>query len=174
MELTQELINLVTGVLISSIIAIIGAVFTWIRAAKMMPKEAKGMDLDNLGKEASVADQFNDIANKAAEQAVNLQTKLLRLENDYNMLKFAHDELNSKVVAQDLTIKEQAIVIDNNNIRLNEQEIKMCEQDEVINELKFDLGVAQQYNSELIVQMKNANLIPLEAPKRKYARRTTK
>ena len=174
MEPTKELITWILVVVVTNLATIATAILSWMRAAKMMPKEVKGADLDNMGKEASVADQFNDIANKAAEQAVNLQTKLLRLEGDYNMLKSAHDELNGKVVAQDLTIKEQARVIENNNIRLNEQEIKMCEQDEVINELKFDLGVAQQYNSELIVQMRNANLIPLEAPKRKYTRRTTK
>ena len=174
MEPTQTLINWVATVFVTSVITIIGSIIMWVKAVKMMPKEAKGLDLDNKGKEASVADQFNDIAIKAAEQAVNLQTKLMKLEGEYTSLKTAHEKLNEKVLSQDLIINEQARMLENNAIRLQEQENKMLEQDEIINELKFDLNVSQQYNSELIAQMKKANIIPLEAPKRKYQKRTTK
>lgn len=170
MEPTQELITWIIVVVLTNLATIITSIFTWIRSSKMMPKELKATDLDNMGKEASVAGQFNDIATKAAEQAVNLQSKLMQIEQSYNDLKDAYDELNDRVANQEAIIQEQAKIIEHSNIRLNEQETRMSEQDEIINELKFDLNVAQQYNSELISQMRLKNLIPIEPPKRKYVK----
>lgn len=171
MEFTKEMITWILVVIGTNLSAVVIAILSWIRAAKMMPKELKASDLDNMGREASVADQFNDIAIKAAEQAVSLQDKLLKIEDNYNLLKCEYDELKQKVASQEKTIQEQIKIIEQNNIRLNEQEARMAEQDEIIDELKFDLNLAHQYNLELIAQMKAKNLTPIDPPKRKYTRR---
>lgn len=167
MEPTQELIKWLVASIGTSFVAIVGAVFVWIRAIKMIPKEVKGAELDNKGKEASVADQFNTIALKAAEQAVTLQARLGRIEGDYNILKTAHDLLASKVVEQDLALKDQSRTIEAQTLRLNQQGIKLVEQEELITSLRFDLDTTNEYNSALIAQMKEKNLVPLEAPSRR-------
>lgn len=167
MELTKELITWLLVVIGTNLSAVVIAVISWIRAAKMMPKDLAGADLDNKGKEASVADQFNEIALKAAEQAVVLQDRLLRIEGDYNMLKSAHDELARKVVMQDITIKEQARTIDTQTVRLNQQGSKLVEQDELITSLRFDLDATTEYNNTLIGQLKAKNITPAQSTKRR-------
>lgn len=167
MELTEETVRVLVAFIITNSIAIVGAIFAWVRAIKMIPKEVKGAELDNMGKEASVADKFNDIALKAAEQTVNLQAKLISIEVSYNMLKAAHDELAIRVVNQDMTMKEQARTIEAQTARLNQQGNKINEQEELIASLRSDLDATNAYASALVEQMKSANLVPLEAPVRR-------
>lgn len=167
MESTQGLINWILVVVFTNLAAIGTAILAFVKASKMIPKEVEGAELDNKGKEASVADQFNEIALKAAEQAVVLQDRLLRIEGDYNMLKSAHDELARKVVMQDVTIKEQARTIDTQTIRLNQQGTKLTEQDELIASLRFDLDATTEYNETLIRQLKAKNITPAQSTKRR-------
>lgn len=162
---SPEGINWITAFIITNSVTIIGAIFIWIRAVKMMPKEVKGAELDNKGKEASVADQFNTIALKAAEQAVALQARLGRIEGDYNILKTAHDLLSVKVVEQDTALRDQARTIEAQTARLNQQDIKIIEQDELITSLRFDLDATTEYNSVLLAQMKEKNIIPAQSTK---------
>lgn len=164
MESTGE-VNWLLAFIITNFVTIVGAVFVWIKAIKMMPKEVKGAEYDNKIKEGSVAEQFNIIALKAAEQAVTLQTRLGRIEGDYNILKAAHDLLAVKVVEQDMALKDQARTIEAQDIRLNQQDIKIKDQEELITSLRFDLDATTEYNGILIAQMKEKNITPVQSTK---------
>ena len=64
MEITeaQNIIGWLLGVLAVGIISIITGIYSIIRSGKLMPKELKGVDLDNRSKEVSIADQLDELA----------------------------------------------------------------------------------------------------------------
>lgn len=165
MEPTKELVTWLLLIVATNLSAVILAIMSWVKAAKMIPRDIKAADLDNQAKEGSVADQFNTIAIKAAEQATILQGRLLRIEGDYNILKSAHDELVKKVILQDIALKEQLRTVEAQTARINQQDGKISEQEELISSLRFDLNATTEYNYILIAQMKEKNLVPVESPK---------
>lgn len=162
--------NLITWIivgLLTNLSALIAGIIAWIRSAKMMPKEVKGADLSNRSKEVSIADQFDALATKAAERAVQIQTRLSRIESDYDTLKSEHDKLSTKVFEQEKVIREQELTISNQTCRINMQEKKIEDQDEIIATLRYDLDLAQEYNTKLRLQLTEFNIVPLENPKPK-------
>lgn len=155
MELTKEVIVWILVVIGTNLSAVILAVLSWIKAAKMIPREIKGSDLDNRSKEVSIADQLDELATRAADKAIKSQERLDKLESDYDLLK-------DKVQTQDDIIKDQADIINKQSIRLDLQEKKIMEQEEEITLLKCELNNAQLYNQALISQMREKSIIPIE------------
>lgn len=120
-----------------------------------MPKEIKSADLDNRSKEVSIANQYDELATKAAEKTLKTQERLTKIEDDYN-------NLSIKVTAQEEIMRQQAIIIKEQSSRLDIQEKKIREQEEEITLLKCELNNAQIYNTALIQQMREQSIIPLE------------
>jgi len=158
-------VNWLLAFILTNFVTIVGAVFAWVRAIKMTPKEVKGAELDNKNKEVSLAEQFNNLAIKAAEQTVFAQSRLEKIEKDYNILKEAHDSLVAKVAEQGIILKDQARTIETQNLRINQQDIKINEQEELIACLRSDLDASTEYNNMLIAQMKERNITPVQSTK---------
>ena len=159
MEITeaQNIIGWLLGVLAVGIISIITGIYSIIRSGKLMPKELKGVDLDNRSKEVSIADQLDELATKAAEKTLKTQEKYDRLEELYCSLEIRVNEQDKVILNQNSLIGEQTN-------RLDIQEIKIREQDEEIFILKEELEGAKLYNETLIKQMQEAGVIPLPRP----------
>lgn len=154
-ETTQDLIVWIIGALLINLSTLAISIISWVKSAKMMPKEIKGADLNNISKEISIANQYDELATKAAEKALKLQERLDKIEDDY-------DSLSEKVDAQDIIIKQQAAIIKEQSARLDAQDTKIKEQEEEIENLKCELNNSQLYNYALISQMKEKNIIPVE------------
>lgn len=151
----KDIVGWIIGIVLLNISTVIASVIVWVKAIKMMPKEVKGADLNNISKEVSIASQYDELATKAAEKTLKMQERLSKLEEDY-------EKLNDKVDEQDSIIKEQAQIIKEQSLRLDAQDTKIKEQEEEIELLKCELNNAQSYNSALIQQMKDKNIIPIE------------
>jgi hypothetical protein len=136
MDTTQiiELSKWVIGIGFAGIVSTITGIILLIRAGKMLPKDLRGADLNNKEKEADVATKMNDLADRAAEKAVNLQGKLDDLEGKYNSLKVDYDSLKDKVVSQE----------------------------NLINKLQCEIDNYKLYTNALIAQIKENNLNPIE------------
>lgn len=154
MELTKELITWILIVVGTNLSAVILAIISWIRAVKMIPRELEASDLDNKIKEASIAEQMDELATKAADKAIRLQERLDVLEKEHELLK-------EEVGKQKSIAREQADTIIMQNTRLDLQEKKIEEQEGQIETLKSDLFKAQAYNMALIKQMQEENMIPI-------------
>lgn len=137
----QDVIGWVIGLFASSIIAIVVGIISIIKSGRMLPKDLRKADLENKDKEVSIADQLDEIATRAADRALKTQERLDNLEVDYLVLK-------NRVTEQDQIIREQAKIIK--------------EQSERLKSLSDELCNTQAYNSALIKQMHNANMIPVE------------
>jgi len=133
---------------ITTLSSVILGIITWIKSAKLMPKELTKADLENKKVEISLADQYEELATRTAEKAINLQSRLNKLEEDYSLLQ--------------TIIKEQSKVIESQSVRLDNQDKKLKEQDGEIGGLVKELNLAKAYNFALIKQMKKENLIPLD------------
>jgi chromosome segregation ATPase len=129
-----ELSKWVIAIGIGAIVSTITGVILIIKAGKMMPKDLRSADLTNKEKEADVAAKMNDLADKAAEKAVNLQGKLDELEKKYDSLKVDYDSLKEKVVSQE----------------------------NLINKLQCEVNNYKLYTNALIGQIKENNLNPVE------------
>lgn len=144
----QALVNWLIGGLAAAIITSITGIFAIIKASRMMPKELKGADLNNRSKEISIADQYDELATRAADKAIRTQERLDKIEDDYKKMKEEHEILLENYEA----LKE----------KVETQEIKIKEQDEEIEKLRCELNNSKLYNDALIKQMKEANIIPIE------------
>lgn len=153
----EPLVRWLIALIISNISTFILAVVSWVKSAKMTPKEVRGADLGNVSKELSIADQFDALASKAAERAVNLQSRLTSLENQYSELKEQHGILSGKVGEQDSIIEEQSRIISEQEIRIAGQGEQIREQEELISSLRIDLNTAQETNIKLSNQLKILN-----------------
>lgn len=134
--------------ILSNISALVVSIFTWIKSKKMMPREERGADLDNLSKELEITQYYETLATRAAEKTVQMQERLDKLEKDYDQLE--------KV------IKEQIDIIKKQTLRIDQQDLKIREQEKEIEILKCELHNERAYNSALIQQMKDQKVIPLE------------
>lgn len=133
---------------ITTLSSIILGVITWVKSAKLMPKELTKAELENRQAEVSLIDQYEMLATKAAEKAVNVQERLSKNEEDIETMK-------KTIKSQDETIRLQSL-------RLDQQDVKIREQTGEINGLVKKLNLSQAYNAALIKQMKNENLTPIE------------
>ena len=138
---------IITSVITTISSIVLGAI-TWIKSAKLMPKELTKAELENKQAEVTLADRYEELAQRAAEKAVNLQGRLDNHEKDIDQLK--------------LTIKTQSEIITEQSLRLDRQDLRIKDQEVEIVSLVKDLNLAKAYNFALINQMKDENLIPLE------------
>lgn len=165
----QNLIGWFLGVLGIGVISIITGIYSVIKVSKMIPREVRGADLDNLSKEISIADQFDELATKAADKAIKAQTrvdelekKYCEMEEDFKEQKVLLSNLSARSEEQDILIAEQAAVIEEQSKRLDLQDKKISEQEEEINLLHYELSNSNAYNLALIQQMKEQHIIPIE------------
>jgi hypothetical protein len=148
MPTTQNLLEFIIALVFMNLSAIAIAIVTWRKSTKMLPKELQGVELDNRGKELNLANQYDQIAQKAADKALKVQERLDKLEGD-------HEILEKKVSEQADVIAQQATVIEAQSERMNAQE-------EEIAGLICELNNYKEYTSSLIDQMKQANIVPVE------------
>ena len=178
--------------IITTLSSIVLGALTWIKSAKLMPKELTKADLENKEKEIDLVDRYEDMATKAAEKAINMQVRLSKNEDDINDLKTSIKEqsqtiemLKTSIKEQSQTIEMQGLIIKEQTLRLDKQEVRIKDQEYEIFGLIKDLNLAQAYNNTLINQMKKENLIPLgvedikpedymngSKPKRTYKKKT--
>jgi hypothetical protein len=149
MDITQiqNLINLILVVGLGSLVSLATGIFAIWKSTKIAPKELKGMDLDNEGKEADLAKVYKGIAQETALETIEIQKRLRALED--------------KSEAQDATIAHQAMIIREQTERLDVQEAKIEEQDKIIAVLECKLTNSEQYNKALIEQMQRERITPL-------------
>ena len=133
-----ELFKWVIGIGVLAILSSIASIIGIVRSGRMLPLEVKGAVLDNKEKEVTIADKFEDIANKAADKALKAQGSLDELEELMNTkLKILEDK------------------IDNQNLKIAEQETEIAS-------LKCEINNYKLYTSALIEQLRIANIIPVE------------
>lgn len=154
-ETTQDLITWIIGALLINIVTLGVSIISWIKSAKMMPKEIKGAELNNISKEISIANQLDELATKAADRTLKTQSRLDKLELDY-------ENLEAKVKEQDEIIRTQNNTIKEQTGRLDMQDKKMKEQEDEIEFLKCELKNSKLYNQSLINQMREKNIIPID------------
>jgi len=155
---------------ITTLSSVVLGIITWVKSAKLMPKELTKADLENRKAEVSLADQYEIMATRAAEKAVNMQSRLTKNEEDIASMK--------------AKIQDQSEIIKAQSIRLDAQDKKITDQEAEIFSLGKELNLAKAYNTALISQMKKENLVPLEiseinvddykseiTPKRKYSKK---
>lgn len=166
MEFTKEVITWILITIATNLSAVVLAILSWVKAAKMLPKELKGSDLDNKSKEISIAEQYDEMATRAAQKTLDLQNKLDCLEINFNEIKKSYEtlslsceKLSSRIGEQDEIIKKQSETINMQTMRLNEQEGE-------ISSLRADLLLSQEYSQLLVNEMKLRNLTPPEPPKK--------
>jgi uncharacterized coiled-coil protein SlyX len=140
MDITQitELVKWVIAIGFAGIISTITGIILIVKAGKMLPRELRGVDLDNKGKEVSIADQFEDIATKAADKAIKAQGELDLLEQ----------RMNSKISSLEEKIDNQNTIIEDNRSE--------------IAALKCEINNYKIYVDALIKQLRMANIVPVE------------
>ncbi len=154
------IITIATG-----ISALIVSIITWIKNARMMPRDEKKADLENKSKEISIVAQYEEMATKATEKALAAQERLNKIEDELERMREEIDALQTKISEQDKIIKQQAAIIEQQEARLNAQQAQIASQEEIINTLKTDLNICLQYSVDLINQMREQNIVPREMPK---------
>lgn len=166
----SELTKWLFGAGFAGLGAIIGSVISWYRSSKMIPKELEGMSLDNRQKEVSLVEKYDSIVDMAIARAVNSEERFCRLEGENKELRADVKSLGQQLDEQRELIKEQAATISLQTARLNSQGIRIQEQEELITSLRMDLTQAQEYSSQLMLQLKEKNITPKENPKRRTSR----
>ena len=152
----REIAGWLIGVVLINVVGIVGSIITWIKAAKMMPKEIVASDLDNeatalenKAKEISILEQYEERARKVMVKNLKIAERLEKLETDYGMLEKIIEE-------QSIIMQKQTTLIDTQEATIKEQEIEL-----------FSLGkalrIAKAYTVVLIQQMKDENIIPVES-----------
>jgi len=151
----QDIAGWLIGIFATSVVTGIIGVISIIRAGKMLPKDLRNADLDNREKEIDIADKYEILAEKAAQKAIQLQDRLDKYENVQLQLKTDQNDLKNKVDNQEIIIEKQASIIEKQAEKLDAQEVQIkgliCE----INNYKI-------YTTELIQQLKNANVVPVD------------
>ena len=149
MDITQiqGLIYWVIGIFGLSLVSLITGVYAIIRSGKMLPKELKGADLNNEGKEVDIAKLYKGLAAETALETLEVNKRLKALED--------------KVENQEGIIKNQASTIIIQSDRLDMQDKKIEQQDEIIFILECKLNNSEQYNKALIEQMQKERITPM-------------
>ena len=150
MDITQiqDIAGWLIGIFATSVVTGIIGVISIIRAGKMLPKDLRNADLDNREKEIDIADKYEILAEKAAQKAIQLQDRLDKYENVQLQLKTDQNDLKNKVDNQEIIIEKQAEKLDAQEVQIKGL---ICE----INNYKI-------YTTELIQQLKNANVVPVD------------
>jgi len=143
----QNLVGWVIGVGIAGIISAIIGVISIVRSGKMLPKDLKGADLENKIKETNLADQYEEIADRAAQKVSKMQEKFDFLEIQLEQFKKQLEEQSKIITSQAETIKIQ-------NERIDAQDVE-------IDKLKCEKSNSDIYIKELINQMEQASITPV-------------
>lgn len=138
-----------------ALVSLFTSIYAIVKATRMGKREVRGADLDNESKEVSIANQYDELATKAAEKAVKLQERLDTLEEDYHKLQTESKEHKDTIARLETQIASQG-----ETIRLQATQIEV--QEGQIETLKCELSNSQTYISALIQQMKEANIIPVD------------
>jgi chromosome condensin MukBEF ATPase and DNA-binding subunit MukB len=144
---TQNLIGWVIGTLVVGILSAVTGVVAIIRSGKMLSKDLKSADLENKLKETNLADQYEEIADRAAQKASKMQEKFDVLEIKLEEFKMQLEEQSKIITSQTLTIHMQSERIDAQDIE--------------IEKLKCEKNNSDIYIEELINQIKQASIIPV-------------
>jgi len=150
----QGVIGWVIGLLSTSVIAIGIGIFNIIRSGKMIPRETRGADLVNNGKEVDVARAWKGLAAETARETLEVNKRLKDLEDKTEVQEDTIKKLELRIEEQDCLIAKQAIRID--------------EQDRTIEVLETKLTESETYNKELIAQMQKEKITPKSRTKGKY------
>jgi hypothetical protein len=105
-ENVQSVITWIIGSVLLSIVSLIAGIFSVYRSGKILPKEERGMDLDNKIKEAELLDKYKELLNKELETNKDLQQRLDKVEA-------AQDILDGKIEMQEEDIKRLRCELDN-------------------------------------------------------------
>ena len=155
MQDNTEIIKWIVGAGITTIVSLFISIITAIKSAKMMSRDLKAADLENKKTEISIADQYDMLATRASERTAKIQERLDKIENE-------NQGIQSQLREQKETITNQAIIIQEQSLRLDLQDKKILDQEEEISKLKCELENTKRYNSALIEQMKEQNIIPID------------
>jgi len=157
MDITQvqDVAGWLIGIFATSIVTGIIGVISIIRAGKMLPKDLRGADLDNREKEIDIADKYELLADKAAQKVVRLQERLDDYEANQNKLKLGQVNLQSQIDVQAKTIQSQAVTIEKQEAKIENQDIR-------IETLTCELSNYKIYTNELINQLKDARIVPID------------
>lgn len=172
--MTQEqLINLMFGVIVTGVISIVGAIISWVRSAKMIPKEIESKNLENKERELSIVEKYDNIVDiavtRAANAAVDAEKRISKLEEENKIQRKELDNLSKRLTEQKKLISEQAQTIESQNRRINAQGIRIAEQENLITKLRSDLTEAQNYSNELALILKKRGITHPKKPKIKGA-----
>lgn len=171
-ENAKELITWVAGLAATTLVSLAIGIFNIIKSGKMMPKDIKKADLENKSKEISIAEQYDELATKAAEKVLRMQERLDKIEKesgtmqgDFETMREEYRVLKEKVEAQECIIKKQAIIIEEQSKRLDMQDTKIKEQQDEIVLLQGKLEKSEKTNQELLKEIqKNGNGITSASP----------
>jgi len=105
----MDIFGLIT--VLSGLAALIISITTWIKSARMMSKEEKKADLENEIKQATVAEQYQDMVTKEIQKTLSYQDRITSLEKELSELRSAIFELSKKVKEQEEVIEHQAEII---------------------------------------------------------------
>ena len=121
MDITEikDLIAWIIGLSATSVVALVVGVISIVRAGKLLPREVRGVDLDNRMKEADLALKMEGAADRALAKSQTMQMRLDTIEIKY-------DTLEDRVREQDKIIAAQTKIIEEQVSRLSAQEVCAC------------------------------------------------
>ena len=126
---------------ITTVSSIVLGIITWLKSAKLMPKELTRADLENKQAELSIVEQYDSLATSATARRIEVQDKFDELEMQYKELQKANREILR---------------------RFDEQKLEFEKQKEMVESLVKELTLAQAYNHALIQQMCQENITPVD------------
>jgi len=143
MDITQVqgLVGWIIGILATSVVSGIIGIISIVRAGKMLPKDLRGADLENRSREVGIADQYEELAERAAQKTIKLQNRLDVYENGQLQLEAGQADLKRQLESQNEVIERQA---------------------ETIEGLICEINNYKTYTNALIEQIKEAQLIPID------------
>jgi len=157
MDITQvqDIAGWLIGIFATSIVTGIIGVISIIKAGKMLPRDLRGADLENKGKEIDIADKYELLADKAAQKVIKLQERLDNYETNQIKLKLGQDNLQRQIDTQAQTIQSQAATIEKQEAKIESQDIR-------IETLTCEVSNYKIYTNELISQLRNAEIAPVD------------
>lgn len=166
----MEANNITTILLIlTNLIALGASAISLIKSSKLLPKEIADKDLDIKEREMSLAEKYENMMLKSAEDKKEVLGQLDILEHSYTTLKsvVAEKLLLIEEQEQRLNVQEEKITELNNKIKgqdtkIRNQNTKIRKQTEEIISLTKQLDRMERYNCALVEQMKKENIIPID------------
>lgn len=157
MDITQvqDFLGWIIGIFATSVVTGIVGIIAIIKSGKMLPKDLRSADLENREKEVDIADKYEILAEKAAQKAIQLQERLDSYESIQLKIKKDHSSLESKVNNQEKIMEKQSLIIEQQALKLEAQEVQIAS-------LICELNNYKIYTRELISQLTQAKLVPID------------